>query len=889
MQNIQQKFEQIEMRDDESEEEFLLSEFKGDLIHGMIDEQPQTDNSQIEFPPKQLFNQPLGTTPHIPKNYKFQDLNNYIETMQKLEYENVEISVKTPIYLKEKAKIMQGQLIIFVSKTSKNIFIGKTHNNKQDQQIDIDLKNQEDIDSNQQESDKNNLDQFKIIELSQRLQISMDISRQLEEFFQYLDDIQSNFILITPKDYWLAVEKNQNCIQYFKNENKIAFPDQTLKGKQSQFPFPDYEFLKDSNLVKEYLEKLSHARKCENELNDSQKLAFDHSLRNQKANIQGPPGTGKTFLATKIVNFLIQVYKQFSGKPILVICLKNDILDELLIKINKANPLIKILRLGTRSKKDEIQQFTVANNDGPKLRHHFQNSKLAKITNQKLQELIKDLPKIQFDFKISQNLKEFIKLKFIKQLKRILLYDISIIQKIEEKIFNKWLFGKLNFQKLRDYLTQSDVNLSNLQEKLLKTYLEKQKKNIYCEIQKNEGSIRNFVDQITSFEQFSLGFSQMLSNSQHIVKIKDLINEMKTQQDENIKQKLRDKTNYQLELGEFMKGFDVIFMTITGYHMNFQALNKLGAEIALVEEASEIIESQFFTILTKNLKHLIQIGDHKQLRPIIKNQKLVKRHNYKMSFFERLIQVNGIDIAILNEQRRMVPLFANYIKIFYGEIYINAKCTKEQEIVQEISKNGMYMVQHSYPDQMDSGHSYINIYEAQYIKQLVLDLVKKKKFNHNKISVITTYLSQKILIKCMINQSKDIQKVEVYTVDEFQGKENDVILLSCVRSNLENKCGFVLNDHRINVAFSRAKSGFFLIGNFNMYALKSVTWQKIIQLSKEQFSFGGDIVNLQYRKINEKTIKELDKIKLYLPLKSKEICNFCLKSSHIGNCKSQVS
>ncbi|KAL4488697.1 hypothetical protein ABPG73_020396 [Tetrahymena malaccensis] len=447
------------MRDDESEEEFLLSEFKGDLIHGMIDEQPQTDNSQIEFPPKQLFNQPLGTTPHIPKNYKFQDLNNYIETMQKLEYENyfvfreslkkriqemnfynqektndeivviskyfvekifyssiglildVEISVKTPIYLKEKAKIMQGQLIIFVSKTSKNIFIGKTHNNKQDQQIDIDLKNQEDIDSNQQESDKNNLDQFKIIELSQRLQISMDISRQLEEFFQYLDDIQSNFILITPKDYWLAVEKNQNCIQYFKNENKIAFPDQTLKGKQSQFPFPDYEFLKDSNLVKEYLEKLSHARKCENELNDSQKLAFDHSLRNQKANIQGPPGTGKTFLATKIVNFLIQVYKQFSGKPILVICLKNDILDELLIKINKANPLIKILRLGTRSKKDEIQQFTVANNDGPKLRHHFQNSKLAKITNQKLQELIKDLPKIQFDFKISQNLKEFIKLK----------------------------------------------------------------------------------------------------------------------------------------------------------------------------------------------------------------------------------------------------------------------------------------------------------------------------------------------------------------------------------------------------------------------------------------------------------------------------------------------
>ncbi|KAL4503116.1 hypothetical protein ABPG72_014345 [Tetrahymena utriculariae] len=877
-------------------------------------------NNYIDFPPQKLLYQPLGITPYIPKDYQFDNEDQYIETMFKLEYENyftqlrrslkkqiqeihlekqenkfddcivisnyiiediqfqssglmlfVNISIKTPRYLMEKVKILPNQLMIFVSKKSHDIFLGKTHI-QGEQQIDNELTEEnEDVDSSQQDSDKNYVNEFEIIEILQKVQIRMNISNQIKEFFYCLHDIKSNFIFIAPKDYWLSVEKNLNCILQFKQISKIAFPDQTLKGQQGDFQIPLYKFLNCHSITQKYLQKLDDAIKSEPLLNNSQKNALAYALRKQNAVIQGPPGTGKTFLACTIAKILIKVYKFFSGKPILIICQKNQSLDELLLKINKADDQIKILRLGTRFTKDEVEYFTAKYQGGPKIQQsHLQNSFFAELINKKqLQE-----------FKLFQSIKE----KFIQELKKIFCYDICITQKIEEKIFCKWFYGELDFNKLKNYLIQSNVILNDSQERIFKSFIEKQQQNKYFHLVKNEYQIKSFVEKITSFDQFSKGFSQFLSNNYNIQKVKDIIKDMKLEQDQNLNQKSNNETNQQLKLSKFMQKYDVICMTMTGYHMNFQALQKLRAEIVLVEEASEIIESQFFPILTQNLKHLIQIGDHKQLRPLIKNQMLQKKYNYKMSYFERLIQINKIEIMTLNEQRRMLPWFANITRIFYGKEYVDARCTKELEIIQEISKDGMYILQHSYPDKIDGANSFINIFEALFIKQFLLDLVKK--YKNSQISVITTYLSQKILIKSIINSTKNIQEIGVYTVDQFQGNENDIIILSCVRSNIENQCGFVLDDHRINVAFSRAKRGFFGIGNFNMFALKSNSWKKIIKISGIQFSFGGDKVGGMYKKIAAKTSKKMDESKQSISLKLYEICNSCLKRSHVGNCKS---
>lgn len=57
----------------------------------------------------------------------------------------------------------------------------------------------------------------------------------------------------------------------------------------------------------------------------------------------------------------------------------------------------------------------------------------------------------------------------------------------------------------------------------------------------------------------------------------------------------------------------------------------------IVEEAAEILEGQLVAVIPPSVQHLIMIGDHKQLRPVVHYHRLKKHHNLDLSMFERLI------------------------------------------------------------------------------------------------------------------------------------------------------------------------------------------------------------------------------------------------------------
>jgi superfamily I DNA and/or RNA helicase len=57
-----------------------------------------------------------------------------------------------------------------------------------------------------------------------------------------------------------------------------------------------------------------------------------------------------------------------------------------------------------------------------------------------------------------------------------------------------------------------------------------------------------------------------------------------------------------------------------------------------------------------------------------------------------------------------------------------------------------------------------------------------------------------------------LSEVRITVVDNFQGEENDIILLSLVRSNKEARIGFLKIENRVCVALSRAKMGLYIIG-----------------------------------------------------------------------------
>ena len=106
---------------------------------------------------------------------------------------------------------------------------------------------------------------------------------------------------------------------------------------------------------------------------------------------------------------------------------------------------------------------------------------------------------------------------------------------------------------------------------------------------------------------------------------------------------------------------------------------------------------------------------------------------------------------------------------------------------------------------MEEGKSRSNRHEAKFIAALCKYLILQG-YKREQITVLTTYTGQ--LIQLKNEMPKDFFRgVRVTAVDNFQGEENDIILLSLVRSNEEGKIGFLQTANRVCVALSRAKKG----------------------------------------------------------------------------------
>lgn len=106
------------------------------------------------------------------------------------------------------------------------------------------------------------------------------------------------------------------------------------------------------------------------------------------------------------------------------------------------------------------------------------------------------------------------------------------------------------------------------------------------------------------------------------------------------------------------------------------------------------------------------------------------------------------------------------------------------------------------------------------------------------IGVITPYRSQvdRLYQHFYVSSTVEHDQVnllEIDTVDAFQGREKDIIIISCVRSNTANKIGFLMNPKRLNVAITRAKYGLIFVGN--VYVLKTnELWSQLIQHYNEK-------------------------------------------------------
>jgi len=322
---------------------------------------------------------------------------------------------------------------------------------------------------------------------------------------------------------------------------------------------------------------------------------------------------------------------------------------------------------------------------------------------------------------------------------------------------------------------------------------------------------------------------------------------------------------------------------VTGCAKYSYFLEKLKSSITIIEEAAEVLECLNISVLTQNTKQLILIGDHQQLRPHVESYHLEKDYNFAFSLFERLV-INGINFETLQEQRRMRPDFADFIRVIYGNKYTDHKSVLEYEYIKGITTN-LFFFDHQYEEnQTEGSKSKTNEFEAKFIVELTKYFVLQG-YKAEQISIICMYLGQTIKIKRLLNQIEIIKNTIVASVDNYQGEENDIVIISLVRSNQQHSIGFTAIENRICVALSRARKGMFVFGNFNCLSINKkkqrTLWKKMTEVAQNKKCLVNSLI-LSCQNHRKETIVHTPQDFEKVPEGGcKEICNIRKPCGHI--------
>jgi len=292
----------------------------------------------------------------------------------------------------------------------------------------------------------------------------------------------------------------------------------------------------------------------------------------------------------------------------------------------------------------------------------------------------------------------------------------------------------------------------------------------------------------------------------------------------------------------------IVGMTVTGANIHRSLIAQIRPEIILVEEAAEVLEPQLVALMGDWVKHLIMIGDHKQLRPAVENYRLARDYHLDLSMMERLIN-NGLSYATLTMQNRMRPEFADLLLDIYPKLHSNLARVKLNRPANCIGRS-MYFWTHQEMEMKE--RSFINKPEADRAVRLALFLVDQG-YQPSQITILSPYLGQVRLIRQMVKAAekefKDLfvkeesqkqgdaesavpsvtdNSIKVHTIDLYQGDENDFVIVSLVRSNDHRNVGFLNVLNRRCVAQSRARCGLYFIGNRQTLA-NNKDWNVLIE------------------------------------------------------------
>ena len=238
-----------------------------------------------------------------------------------------------------------------------------------------------------------------------------------------------------------------------------------------------------------------------------------------------------------------------------------------------------------------------------------------------------------------------------------------------------------------------------------------------------------------------------------------------------------------------------------------------GVDFCIVDEAAQCIEVSSIIPLKFDPQRLVLVGDPQQLPAVVKSV-VAKRMRFDMSLIERL-QLLGHKTYMLKEQYRMHECIASFpSKFFYDNQLLTAESILGRKSEHPVPITFIDVDGHN---DIRSGTSIINPRQGRIVADYVRKILDTSR---SSVGVIAPYKHQVNLIRNLLSSSIGGDRLEIDSVDAFQGREKDVIIFDCVRAGgIEGDgVGFLSDSRRLNVAITRAKHALVIVGNAKFLA-----------------------------------------------------------------------
>lgn len=354
------------------------------------------------------------------------------------------------------------------------------------------------------------------------------------------------------------------------------------------------------------------------------------------------------------------------------------------------------------------------------------------------------------------------------------------------------------------------------------------------------GAERNISEEIATKYTIAAHREQLVSEiknnvQQYVEQKNDLMNTITDKNEvkkwEEVKKIQEDWINRLVDQNsldyQMIRSAVVIAGTCVGFLSN-EVIKDMSFDYVIIDEAAKATTPELLVSIIK-AKKIILVGDQNQLPAYADAEvsptlaKLTKNPDYRL--FDILYNsLPDTHKQILTTQYRMIENIGNLIsKVFYRGI-IDTGCNDDEKrhgLSRYVGKSIVWFdtsANKKKSQKRTKGGSYINEEEKRIILEILDDLKSTGELKGLDIGIITGYSGQKELLRKSIKATgldKIASKIDINTLDAFQGRENDIIIYSTVRTR--DSIGFQKEKERVNVAFSRAKKLLIVCGDKNFF------------------------------------------------------------------------